>query len=52
MPFDELVGRAGTLPPAQIVSDEPNANTGVTIGLTVTDKLADKAHCPLAGVNV
>ena len=35
-PFVDVVGKAGTVLPAQIVSDVPKLNAGVSIGLTVT----------------
>jgi hypothetical protein len=44
IPFVDVVGSAGTLPPAQIESDGPKANTGVTMGLTVTLKVVVIAH--------
>ena len=50
--FNEVVGKVGTVPPAQIVSDVPKLNVGVTIGLTVTLMVTGKAHCPAVGVNV
>ena len=42
--FNEVVGKVGTVPPAQIVSDVPKLNVGVTIGLTVTLMVTGKAH--------
>ena len=52
IPLDEVVGREGTLPPVHIESNGPKLNTGVIVGLTVTDNEAGKPHCPLDGVNV
>jgi hypothetical protein len=52
IPLFDVEGRTGTLPPAQMFSDGPKLNVGVTTGLTVTLKLAVVAHCPAAGVNV
>ena len=52
IPFVDVVGRAGTLAPAQIVRLVPKLNTGVTFGFTVTVKDALVAHCPAVGVNV
>jgi hypothetical protein len=52
IPFEDVVAKAGTDDPAQIVIDVPNANVGVMLGLTVTAKLAAVAHCPASGVNV
>jgi len=51
-PFVDVAGRTGTLPPAQIDTEVPKPNTGVTTGLTVTVNVAAKAHCPVEGVNV
>ena len=50
--FNEVVGKVGTVPPAQIVNDVPKLNVGVIIGLTVTLIVTGKAHCPAVGVNV
>ena len=52
IPLSEVVGRTGTLPPAQILSDGPKLNTGVTMGFTVTSKVVVVAHCADEGVNV
>jgi hypothetical protein len=52
MPLSETAGNEGTLEPAQIVKEVPNANVGVMFGLTVTVSEADVAHCPTVGVNV
>ncbi len=52
MPFDEVPGNTGTVPPAQMVNDVPNGNAGIVFGVTVTSKVTGVAHCPAAGVNV
>ena len=52
IPFEEVFGKAGTVPPAQIVSDVPKLNVGVTLGKTVTDLVTGIPHCPGVGVNV
>jgi hypothetical protein len=52
IPLDDVFGSTGTLLPAQIESDVPKPNTGVTIGLTVTVNVVDTAHCPAEGVKV
>jgi len=52
MPFVDVVGRVGTVAPAQIVRFGPTLNVGTTFGLTVTAKDAVVAHCPAFGVNV
>ena len=51
-PLSDVFGKAGTLPPAQIFSEVPNANVGITFGFTVTVKVVGKAHSPAVGVNV
>ena len=48
----DVVGSAGTVPPAHIVSVVPKLNAGVTLGVTVTENVVDTAHCPAVGVNV
>ena len=48
----DVVGNEGTPVPEHIVSKVPNANVGVTLGVTVTVNVADVVHCPDAGVNV
>ena len=40
----DVVGKAGTVPPAQIVSDVPKVNVGVMFGVTVTVNVAGTAH--------
>ena len=52
IPFVDVVGNVGTLPPAQIVSVVPKLNAGVTLGFTVTVKVTGKAQTPAVGVNV
>lgn len=52
MPFVEVVGSAGTVPPAHMVDEVPKSNAGVMFGLTVTLKVATVAHCPASGVKV
>ena len=44
MPFMEVAPKVGTVPPAQMVSDEPKLNVGVIIGFTVTVKVRVVAH--------
>ena len=51
MPFVDVAGNAGTVPPAHIVSDVPKLKLGVIFGLTVTVKVVGKAHSPASGVN-
>ena len=48
----DVLGNAGTDPPAQIVRVDPKLNVGVIFGLTVTVKVAGLAHWPALGVNV
>ena len=52
MPFEDTVGKDGTLSPLHIVSEVPKENVGVTTGLTTTAKFAGVAHMPEDGVNV
>jgi hypothetical protein len=52
MPFADVVGKPGTVPSAQIVSDVPNSNAGITFGLTVTVNEVVVAHDPAVGVKV
>ena len=51
-PLVDIVGKVGTVLPAQIVSDDPKLNAGVSIGFTVTVNVIVAAHCPGSGVNV
>ena len=44
MPLLDVVGRAGAAAAAQMVRDVPKSNVGVMLGLTVTTKLAGRAH--------
>ena len=48
----DVFGKAGTVPPSQMVNVVPKLNVGVTIGLTVTVNVCMVAHCPAVGVNV
>lgn len=48
----DVVGREGTVPPAQIINEVPNANVGVMLGATVTVKVNGGAQTPGEGVNV
>jgi len=52
IPFCDVPGNVGTLPPAQMISVVPKLNVGVIFGLTVTVNVAGFAHCPAFGVNV
>jgi hypothetical protein len=52
MPFNDVLGKTGTVPVSQITSEVPNANTGVTLGVTVMVTVTGKAHALDAGVNV
>jgi hypothetical protein len=51
IPFVEVPGNTGTIPPSQIVSKIPKLNVGVMLGLTVTVSAVGVAHCPASGVN-
>ncbi len=52
IPFVDVVGKAGTVPLAQMVSDAPKLNVGVVLGVTVTVNVVVVAHNPAVGVNV
>ena len=51
-PLADVVVKTGTASPAQMISDEPKLNVGVTFGLTVTVNVVDAVHDPCVGVNV
>ena len=44
IPFVDVVGKVGTTPPLQIVSELPKLNAGVITGFTVTVNVAGTAH--------
>ena len=44
MLLSDVVGNTGTDPPAQIVSELPNENVGVTLGVTLTVNVVGTAH--------
>lgn len=48
----DVVGKTGTVAPAQIVCAIPKLNVGVIFKFTVTVNVAVVAHCPAEGVNV
>ena len=52
IPFVDVVGNVGTVPPEHIVSVVPKLNVGVIFGLTVTVKVVVVAQRPAVGVNV
>ena len=52
IPFEDVFGKVGTVPPAQIVRDVPKLNVGVTLGKIVIDLVIGIPHCPGVGVNV
>lgn len=52
IPFAEVVGKTGTLPPLQILKVVPKLNVGVMVGFTVTVKLVVVAHWPAEGVKI
>jgi hypothetical protein len=51
IPFEDVPGNAGTVPPEQIVSEVPKLNNGVIFGLTVTVNTSVVAQSPAEGVN-
>ncbi len=52
IPLVDVVDKAGTVPPAQMVWLVPKLKAGVSMGLTVTVKVAVVAQSPDVGVNV
>ena len=52
IPFVDVPGKAGTIPPAQIVKLAPKEKMGVMVELTVTVRVNGIAHNPVVGVNV
>ena len=52
IPFVDVVGKAATLAPAQMVNVLPKLNAGVTISFTVTGNVTTAKHCPGTGVGV
>ena len=52
IPFSDVVGKAGTLSPAQITSAVPKLNTGVKLGATETENVMEGAQVFTSGVNV
>ena len=52
IPFTDVAGNAGTLSPAQTVSDDPKLKVGTIFGVTVTVKVVVVSQFPPAGVNV
>ena len=52
MPFEDVFGKVGAVPPAQIVSDVPKLNVGIIFRFTVTVNVAVIAHRPAVGVKV
>ena len=52
IPFNDVVGKVGIVPPAHIFNEVPKLKVGVMFGVTVTVNVAGLAHCPALGVNV
>jgi hypothetical protein len=52
MPFVDVRGISGAGLFMQIVSAVPKLKSGITVGVTVTAKVAPIAHWPAVGVNV
>jgi hypothetical protein len=48
----DVVGKVGTVPLPQIISDVPKLNVGVTRGMIVTGIVNGIPHWPAEGVNV
>jgi hypothetical protein len=51
-PLVDVVGKLGTVPPAQITNEVPKLNVGTVLGVTVTLKVAGFAHWPELAVKV
>ena len=52
-PLSEVSGKAGTVPPVQMVSvGPPKLKVGVTVGLTITVNVSVTAHSPTLGVKI
>jgi hypothetical protein len=52
MALSDIVGKVGTVAPAQIASEVPKLNVGTVFGVTVTVKVTTGAQTPEAGVKV
>ncbi len=52
MPLLDVLGKAGTVPPAQMVREDPKAKVGGILGSMVTVKLVGVAQRPAVGVKV
>jgi hypothetical protein len=52
MLFVDVVGREGTVPPEQIISEVPKVNAGTIFGFTVTVFITGIPHKPGVGVKV
>ncbi len=48
----DVMGKTGTVAPAQIVCAIPKLNVGAMFEFTVTENVAVVAHCAAEGVNV
>jgi hypothetical protein len=52
IPFVDVLGNVGTVPPAQIVRLVPKLKVGGIFGFTVTVNVTGIEHCQPSGVNV
>ena len=52
IPFADVVGNIGTVPPSQIVNEVPKLNIGVILGFIVTVNVVGVAHNPAVGAKV
>ena len=52
IPFVDTLLKAGTVPPAHMVSEDPKLNVGVILAFTVTFRVKGSAQRPAEGVNV
>ena len=44
IPFVDVEGSVGTVPPLQMLNDVPKLNVGVMLGVTVTVNVMDGPH--------
>ena len=51
-PLTDVVGKTGTVLPAQMICDVPKLNVAVSNGLTVTVNVASAMHCSGVAVGV
>ena len=52
IPFVDVLGNVGTVPPLQMIRLVPKGNVGVVLGVTVIVMVMGKPHVFGSGVNV